>query len=64
MSRPVEGQIIRVRYLVCRRCSLRVKSEERLSVPWDETDLVAQVKMLLPEGQAVALRDKGVTELP
>jgi hypothetical protein len=63
-SRPGGGEILRVRYLVCRRCGLRVKSEERLAVPWDETDLVAQVKVLLPEGTAVALRDKGITELP
>jgi hypothetical protein len=53
-----------MRYLTCRRCGLRVKTEERLAVPWDEGDLIAQVKTLLPEGQAVALRDKGVTELP
>jgi hypothetical protein len=33
-------------------------------VPWDEGDMVAQVKALLPEGQAVVLRDKGITELP
>ena len=63
-SRPGAGEILRVRYLVCRRCGLRVKSEERLAVPWDERDLVAQVKVLLPEGQAVVLRDKGITELP
>jgi hypothetical protein len=63
-SRPGGGEILRVRYLVCRRCGLKVKSEERLAVPWDETDLVAQVKALLPEGQAVTLRDKGITELP
>jgi hypothetical protein len=63
-SRPGQGEILRVRYLVCRRCGLRVKSEERLAVPWDEGDVVAQVKALLPEGQAVALREKGITELP
>jgi hypothetical protein len=63
-SRPGGGEILRVRYLVCRRCGLRVKSEERLAVPWDERDLVAQVKALLPEGQAVALLDKGIMELP
>jgi hypothetical protein len=63
-SRPGGGEILRVRYLVCRRCGLRVKSEERLAVPWDETDLVAQVKALLPEDQAVALWDRGITELP
>jgi hypothetical protein len=63
-SRPGKDDIVRVRYLTCRRCSLKVKTEERLAVPWDAEDLVAQVKALLPEGQAVALRDKGVTALP
>jgi hypothetical protein len=53
-----------VRYLTCRRCGLKVKTEERLAVPWDETALVAQVKALLPEGEAVYLRDRGITELP
>jgi hypothetical protein len=53
-----------MRYLTCRRCGLKVKTEERLVVPWDEGDMVAQVKALLPEGQAVALRDKGIAELP
>jgi hypothetical protein len=53
-----------MRYLTCRRCGLKVKTEERLAVPWDEADLVDQVKALLPEGQAVALRDKGIFELP
>jgi hypothetical protein len=53
-----------MRYLTCRRCRLKVKTEERLAVPWDAEDLVKQVKALLPEGQVVALRDKGITELP
>src|SRR5262245_45048143 len=53
-----------MRYLTCRRCGLKVKTEERLAVPWDEADLVDEVKALLPEGQAVALRDKGISELP
>jgi len=53
-----------MRYLTCRRCRLKVKTHERLAVPWDEADLVTQVKALLPEGQTVALWDKGITELP
>ena len=53
-----------MRYLTCRRCRLKVKTHERLAVPWDEADLVDQVKAWLPEGQALALRDKGITELP
>src|SRR5919108_1865420 len=63
-SRPGTDGVLRVRYLTCRRCGLKVKTEERLAVPWSEGDLVAQVKALLPEGQAVALRDKGIAELP
>jgi hypothetical protein len=63
-SRPGQDCIIRVRYLTCRHCGLKVKTEERLAVPWDEGDLVAQVKALLPEGKVVALRDEGITELP
>jgi hypothetical protein len=43
----------RVRYMCCKRCGLRVKTEERLAVPWDEGSLVAHIKALLPEGQAV-----------
>ena len=61
---PVHDDVVRMRYLTCRRCGLKVKTEERLVVPWDEGDMVAQVKALLPEGQAVALRDKGIAELP
>jgi hypothetical protein len=53
-----------MRYLTCRRCGLKVKTEERLAVPWDAVDLIDQVKAWLPDGQAVALWDKGVAELP
>ncbi len=41
-----------------------MKTEERLAVPWDEGDLVTQVKAWLPEGPAVALHNQGITELP
>lgn len=51
-------------YLTRRRCRLKVKTHERLTVPWDKADLVDQVKAWLPEGKALALRDKGITELP
>jgi hypothetical protein len=61
---PVHDDVVRMRYLTCRRCGLKVKTHEQLAVPWDVGNLVAQVKALLPEGQAVALRDKGITELP
>ena len=63
-TRPGHDDVVRMRYLTCRRCGLKVKTEERLAVPWDEADLVTQVKALLPKGQAVVLRDKGITELP
>jgi hypothetical protein len=56
--------VLRVRYLTCLKCGLRVKTEERLAVPWDEQELVALVQRLLPEGQAIYLRDRGITELP
>jgi len=60
--RGSEG-VIRVRYLRCLQCGLRVKTEEQLAVPWDEQDLVALVKGLLPEGKPVYLRERGITEL-
>jgi hypothetical protein len=63
-SRSGKGDILRVRYLTCRRCGLKVKTEERLAVPWDERDLVAQVKALLPEGEPIYLRERGITEFP
>jgi hypothetical protein len=53
-----------MRDLTCRRCGLKVKTHERLAVPWAEAALVDQVKALWPEGPAVALRHKGITELP
>jgi hypothetical protein len=55
----------RVRYLRCRRCGLRVKTEERLDVPWDERHVVSMATALLPEeGVPIYLHDKGITELP
>jgi hypothetical protein len=63
-TRRGDDDVVRMRYLTCRRCGLKVKTEERLAVPWNEADIVDQVKALLPEGQVVALHDKGITELP
>ena len=63
-TRRGNADVVRMRYLTCRRCGLKVKTHERLVVPWDADDLVDQVKAWLPEGQAVALGDKGITELP
>jgi hypothetical protein len=63
-SLPQKDVLHRIRHHKCRRCGLRVKTEERPAVSWNEADLVTQVKALLPAGQAVALLDKGITELP
>jgi hypothetical protein len=49
-SRPGSGDILRVRYLTCQRCGLKVKTAERLAVPWEENDLVALVAQVFPEG--------------
>jgi len=48
-SRPAQGGIVRVRYLTCWRCGLKVKTEERLAVPWDTRDLKALVEQAFPE---------------
>jgi hypothetical protein len=63
-TRRGDDDVVRMHYLTCRRCGLKVKTEERLAVHWDGKDLVDHLKALLPEGQAVVLRDKGITELP
>jgi hypothetical protein len=49
--------------MICRRCALRVKTEERLAVPWNNQDLVALVSVLLPEGKSISLDDQGITKL-
>jgi hypothetical protein len=48
-SRPGKGDILRVRYLTCQNCGLKVKSGERLAVPWDERDFLALVAHAFPE---------------
>jgi hypothetical protein len=63
-SKPQGDKLHRLRYYFCQRCGLRVKTREVPEVPWDDRDLVAVVKTLLPEGQRVYLRDHGITELP
>ena len=63
-TRPGKGDLLRIRYLTCQRCGLKLKTEERPAVPWDDTDLLAQIRALLPEGEPVYLRDSGVSELP
>jgi hypothetical protein len=52
-SRPGEGDIIRARYLTCQRCGLKVKSEERLAVPWDNRDCMTLVAQTFPENDVV-----------
>jgi hypothetical protein len=63
-SKVLGDKLHRLRYYFCRRCGLRAKTREVPEVPWDEQTLVAQVKILLPEGQLVYLQDHGITELP
>ena len=48
-SRPGTDGVLRVRYLTCRRCGLKVKTEERLAVPWDERNFMALVAQAFPE---------------
>jgi hypothetical protein len=52
-SRPDKGAIVRVRYLTCRRCGLKVKTEERLAVPWDQGNFMALVAQAFPEDEVV-----------
>jgi hypothetical protein len=52
-SRPGQGDIVRIRYLTCRRCGLKVKTEERLAVPWDQGDFMTLVAQMFPEDAAV-----------
>jgi hypothetical protein len=48
-SRPGKGEIIRTRYLSCQRCGLKVKTEERLAVPWGERDFLGLMAQAFPE---------------
>lgn len=62
-SRPGAGDLVRVRYLTCRHCGLKVKTEERLAVPWEQRDFMALVAQTFPEDAAVdvaTLRTEGV----
>src|SRR5215475_13222189 len=52
-SRPGKGDIVRLRYLACQRCGLKVKSEERLVVLWDERDFLGLVAETFPEDAVV-----------
>jgi hypothetical protein len=62
-SRPGQGDIVRMRYLTCQRCGLKVKTEERLAVPWDERDFLGLVAEAFPEDAVVdvaTLRTQGL----
>jgi hypothetical protein len=52
-SRPGNDSVLRVRYLTCRRCGLKVKTEERLAVPWDERDFMVLLAQVFPEDAVV-----------
>jgi hypothetical protein len=61
-SRPGKGDVVRVRYLTCRRCGLKVKTEERLAVPWDQGDFMVLMAQAFPEDKVVdaaTLRGQG-----
>jgi hypothetical protein len=70
-TRPGQNEIVRVRYLSCQRCGLKVKTEERLAVPWDERDFMALITQTFPEGtmadvatlQTQGLLDGGLSQL-
>jgi hypothetical protein len=52
------------RHYKCRSCGVAMVTEEQPVMAWDEGELLAQVKALLPVQQPVYLRDQGITELP
>jgi DNA-directed RNA polymerase subunit RPC12/RpoP len=51
------------RYYRCGRCGLRLVTEERPAVAWNGQALVAMLREILPEGEEVYLRDKGIATL-
>ena len=51
------------RYYRCERCGLRLVTEERPAVGWDGQALVRMLREVLPEGEEVYLRDKGIAAL-
>jgi hypothetical protein len=62
-SLPQEDALHRIRYHKCLRCGLRVKTEERLAVPWDEGTIMAVVAQAFPQGvvaDAAMLREQGL----
>jgi hypothetical protein len=63
-SRPGQGDVVRIRYLTCRRCGLKVKTEERLAVPWSERDLMTLVAQVFPEDTVVDVEPLKAWGLP
>jgi hypothetical protein len=62
-TRPGHDEVVRVRYLTCRRCGLKVKTEERLAVPWDNGDFMTLVVQAFPENavvDVVMLQEQGL----
>ena len=51
------------RYYRCERCGLRLVTEEQPAVGWDGQMLVAMLREVLPDGETVYLRDKGIAAL-
>jgi hypothetical protein len=62
-SRRGNGNIVRIRYLTCRRCGLKVKTEEQLAVPWDTRDLMTLVAQVFPEDAVVDVETLRVQDL-
>jgi hypothetical protein len=62
-SLPQDNVLHRVRYHKCLHCELRVKTEERLAVPWGGQDAMALVAQVFPEdavADVATLREKGL----
>jgi hypothetical protein len=63
-SRPGQGDVVRVRYLTCRCCGLKVKTEERLAVPWEARDFMAVMAQAFPEDTVVDVASLQAWGLP
>lgn len=70
-TRLGHNDVVRMHYLTCRRCGLKVKTGERLAVPWDERDFMTLIIQAFPEGsvadmatlQTQGLLDGGLSRL-
>jgi hypothetical protein len=63
-SLPQEDTLHRVRYHKCLRCGLRVRTEERLAVPWSEQDFMTLVAQVFPEDTAIDVASLEAWGLP